>query len=212
MVQVNKRSGLKTKQKILDAALQVFSSYGYAGANIRAIATAAGISIGGVYLYFRNKEQLYMDLIKSRIEAQDIKTKEIASSEGSSVDALSLFVSLHLEYGIKNKELILINIREHGFSFGLEIKRKFFRSQIKLLVNIISKGVKDGEFRECNSEESARIIMATLRGLVLSMVIEGESIVTKKGLGDLILNGLVRSDTKKPGRMKPEKKQYRRNN
>jgi AcrR family transcriptional regulator len=195
MVQMNKRSGLITKQKILGAALQVFSTYGYAGANIRAIAKAAGISIGGVYLYFRNKKELYLELIKSRIEDQDIKTKEIVSSEGSAVDALNLFISLHLEYGIKNKELILINIREHGFSFGLEIKRKFFLSRIKLLVNIISKGIRDGEFRACNTEEAARIIMATLRGLVLSMVIEGESIVSEKGLGALILKGLVRSET-----------------
>jgi AcrR family transcriptional regulator len=206
MVHVNKRSGLKTKQKILEAALQVFSANGYAGANIRAIAKAAGISIGGVYLYFRNKKELYLDLIKSRIEDQDLKTKEIVSLEGSAVDALDLFISLRLEYGIKNKELILINIREHGLSFGLEIKRKFFRSQTKLLVNIITKGIRDGEFRECNTEEAARIILATLRGLVLSMVIEGESSVTEKGLVELILKGLVSSDTKKFRKNKAVKK------
>ncbi len=197
MVQVNRRSGIKTKAKILDAAMKVFSAYGYAGASIRAIAKAAGISIGGVYLYFRNKEELYLDLIKSRIEEQDHTIKESIASAGSSTDALNVFLSLHLEFGIKNRELILINIREHGFGFGLEIKRKFLRSQIRLLVNILSEGTRDREFRKFNTEEAARIIMATLRGVVHSMVIEGESIVTEKGLVDLILKGLLRNDSSK---------------
>ena len=56
------------------------------------------------------------------------------------------------------------------------------------------KGPLTGVFRECNTEEAARIIMATLRGIVLSMALEGESVITEKGLGDLILRGLLRTD------------------
>lgn len=196
MVQVNRRSGIKTKANILDAAMQVFSTRGYAGASIRAIAKAAGISIGGVYLYFKNKEELYLDLIQSRIEEQDHTIKESIASAGSSTEALNVFLSLHLEFGVKNRELILINIREHGFGFGLEIKRKFLRSQTRLLVNILTEGTNGREFRKFNTEEVARTIMATLRGIVHSMVMEGKSIVSEKGLVDLILKGLVRTDKK----------------
>lgn len=32
--------------------------------------------------------------------------------------------------------------------------------------------------------------MATLRGIVLSMVLEGQSVITERGLGDLIIRGL----------------------
>lgn len=200
MVQVNKRSGLKTKEKILHAAMKVFSTYGYGGANIRAIAKAAGISIGGVYMYFRNKEGLYLDLVKERIGEQYLRTEDAVESAESPVDALRAFLSLHLEYGIKNKELILINIREHGFAFGREIKRKFLRSQIELLMKVLNEGITERVFRACNTEEAARIIMATLRGVVLSMVLEGESAITEKGLGDLIIQGLSRVDKKIPGK------------
>jgi AcrR family transcriptional regulator len=193
MIHVNKRSGVKTKEKILDAAMQVFSASGYAGANIRAIAKAAGISVGGVYLYFRNKEELYLRLIKDRIEEQDLMTKEAVSSAGSPEEGLRAFLSRYLVHAMKHKELILINIREHGFSFGGEIKRKFFASQIKLLVEILEKGIRDHEFRECDTEETARIIMATLRGIVLAMVLEGGTVITEKGLGDLIMRGLLRA-------------------
>ncbi len=121
-------------------------------------------------------------------------TKEAVASAGSPEDGLRAFLSLHLQYGIKNKELILINIREHGFGFGRDVKRKFLRSQIELLMNILNKGITERVFRECNTEEASRIIMATLRGIVLSMVLEGESVITESGLGDLIIRGLLRTD------------------
>ena len=194
MVHVNKRSGVKTKAKILNVAMQVFSTHGYEGSSIRAIAKAAGISIGGVYLYFRNKEELYLNLIRDRIEEQVLKTKEAVTSAGSPEEGLRAFLSQHLKYGIKNKELILINIREHGFAFGRKVKRRFLRSQIELLMKILNEGITDKVFRECNTEEASRIIMATLRGIALSMVLEGGRVITEKGLGDLIVRGLLRTD------------------
>lgn len=194
MVQVNRRSGSKTKEKVLCAAMKVFSGCGYQGASIRTIAKTAGISIGGVYLYFRNKEELYLNLLRDRTEEQVLLTRETVASAGSPEDGLRAFISLHLEYGINNKELILINIREHRFAFGREIKLKFLHSQMELLTKILNKGIADRVFRPCNTEEAARIIMATLRGVVLSMVLEGESAITEKGLGDLIIQGLSRVD------------------
>jgi AcrR family transcriptional regulator len=191
MVQMNRRSGIETKEKIIDSAMKVFSTYGYSGASIRAIAKTAGISIGGVYLYFRNKEELYLDLIRARIQGQAHKTKEVVASAGSSTAALNAFISLHLEYGVKNRELILIHLREHGFNFGMEIKRKFFRSQVKLLSMILREGVRKREFRECETEETARVIMAALRGIVLSMTIEGKNAFTAEGVQELILKGLM---------------------
>ncbi|MDH4233319.1 MAG: TetR/AcrR family transcriptional regulator [Nitrospirota bacterium] len=188
---MNKRSGIRTKEKILDAAMKVFSANGYAGSNIRAIAKAAGISIGGVYLYFKNKEELYLNLIKARVQDQNRKTKEVVASAGSATDALNAFISLHIRHGISNRELILIHIREHGFTFGMEIKRRFFRSQIKLLSTILSDGIRNNEFRKCDTEETARIIMSALRGIVLSMVIDEGAVVTEKGVQDLLLRGLM---------------------
>ncbi|MDP1758223.1 MAG: helix-turn-helix domain-containing protein, partial [Thermodesulfovibrionales bacterium] len=65
---MNKRSGIKSKKRILEAAMRVFSEYGYAKANMRMIAKASNISIGGLYLYFKNKEDLYLTLMKSKMD------------------------------------------------------------------------------------------------------------------------------------------------
>ena len=50
-------------QRILNAALQVFSRRGYRDASVDEIADAAGTSKGGVYFHFPNKEAIFLHLL-----------------------------------------------------------------------------------------------------------------------------------------------------
>ncbi len=52
----------KKHQQILQAALQVFSGYGYAGAGMDMIAEAANASKRTVYNHFSSKKELYLEL------------------------------------------------------------------------------------------------------------------------------------------------------
>lgn len=51
------------RQRILDAALQVFSRRGYKDATVDEIAAASGTSKGGVYFHFANKEAIFLALL-----------------------------------------------------------------------------------------------------------------------------------------------------
>ena len=193
---MNRRSGIESRKRIIDAAMSVFSGHGYAKANIREIAKTAGISVGGVYLYFRNKEELYKSLIDDRMRDMGSKLEIIAGRAESAAEALSNFLKLHLENALKHKEFILLHIREHGLSFGIDKKRAFFRQQTKLIENIIIKGIHSGEFRKCNAKDMAKIIMGSLRGIILSMALDDDVIITPKMLNEFIFNGLLRADKK----------------
>ena len=65
---MNRRSGEDSKRIILDAALKVFSEYGYEGANMRMIAKKAHISVGGLYLYFKKIQGISAPKLCSNIE------------------------------------------------------------------------------------------------------------------------------------------------
>ena len=52
----------ETKQRILDAAIQVFGERGYRGASVDDVAAAAGVTKGAVYYYFEDKDDLARDL------------------------------------------------------------------------------------------------------------------------------------------------------
>jgi AcrR family transcriptional regulator len=52
-----------TRQRLLRAAMDLFSRDGYEAASIAAIAKRAGIAVGGFYQYFRSKRQLLLVLM-----------------------------------------------------------------------------------------------------------------------------------------------------
>lgn len=56
--QIKTKKGERTRAKILQAALDLFEDLGYEGASMRAIADAAGVSVGNAYYYFASKEVL----------------------------------------------------------------------------------------------------------------------------------------------------------
>ncbi len=190
---MNKRSGIETKKRILEASMDVFSRKGYAAANIREIAKTAQISIGTIYIYFKNKEELYQNLIENK--KKELTDRIVAMSPGkkSASEALKEFIRVHLEYAVRHREFILLHIREHGFSFGIEKKRAFFNQQIEIIERIIKNGIKSGEFRKSNSVDVARIIMATLRGIILTIALDNVNI-KPEALSDFILCALLKKE------------------
>jgi AcrR family transcriptional regulator len=48
----------ETRARILEAALALFREHGFEGTTMRAVAAAAGVSLGSAYYYFASKEEL----------------------------------------------------------------------------------------------------------------------------------------------------------
>jgi AcrR family transcriptional regulator len=62
----------EVKNNIIAAAIKEFYLYGYEKASMRDIAKSAGISVSNTYNYYRNKEQLFSDIIEPIF--QQVKT------------------------------------------------------------------------------------------------------------------------------------------
>jgi len=62
------RERLQHRREILQAAERLFSTKGYHGATVQAIANESEFSIGALYNLFENKEDLYFQLIEMRAE------------------------------------------------------------------------------------------------------------------------------------------------
>lgn len=59
----------RSRERILEAALQLFSSQGYRATSVRDIAGGAGVSTGNVYHHFPDKETIYLTLLNQYWEA-----------------------------------------------------------------------------------------------------------------------------------------------
>ena len=56
-----------TKERILDAALEMFSQNGYAGTNIRELSASLGLVKSGVYKHYESKEAIWNALLDKMI-------------------------------------------------------------------------------------------------------------------------------------------------
>jgi AcrR family transcriptional regulator len=61
----------RTRQRLLDAAEQVFADHGINGVSLDAVAAAAGLTKGAVYSNFDSKDHLLAELIRRRAAAAD---------------------------------------------------------------------------------------------------------------------------------------------
>lgn len=68
------------RQKILNVAIAEFSERGFESANVNSIAQKAGISVGSIYKYFENKENLFLTVIHFAVEKLKDVLKEIMQS------------------------------------------------------------------------------------------------------------------------------------
>ena len=60
--------GIAKREEILERALEVVGREGYAGASVRAIADAVGLSQAGLLHYFDSKEELVTEILRKRDE------------------------------------------------------------------------------------------------------------------------------------------------
>jgi AcrR family transcriptional regulator len=75
--------------RVLAAALEVFSEQGYHGAGIRDIASAAGLSVPGLYHHYRSKQDILMDLVMAVMG--DLLTGTHAALDAAGDDPVARF-------------------------------------------------------------------------------------------------------------------------
>lgn len=76
------------RRQILDGAHAVFAAQGFDAASMNEIAAAAGVSKGTLYVYFADKEHLFVALIEREREAQKIGVFEALNDEADLAHAL----------------------------------------------------------------------------------------------------------------------------
>ncbi|HWI40972.1 MAG TPA: TetR family transcriptional regulator [Verrucomicrobiae bacterium] len=186
---MNNRSA-DNRERILDAALQVFSQHGFASSGMRMIAAEAGVSVGAVYLYFRNKEELYLTLLLQLMEDLEEMTRNALQGIDDPAAALAEFIRVSIDFALRYRSMILLQGRELGFAFGMESRRSFFRRRRGLIEDIVGKGISDGVFAESDPVQAGRLIFSMLRGFMVSMVYDEEGLFDTESCVQFVLRSL----------------------
>lgn len=165
-----------TRQRILDAAVEVFSHKGYHDTRVDDIVEASGTSKGGVYFYFRSKQEIFLALIdefarqleRAVIEAIMRETEGIRRVNAALASCLDVFHQYqHLA------KIFLIQAVGLGEIFEqkrLEIHARFVQA-IKLYLD---QALADGDIPAIDTEIAALAWMGAINEVVIRWVITGE--------------------------------------
>ena len=91
-----------SSERILESALELFSTRGYAATSVREICAAAQIAKPTLYHFFGSKEGLFRALVESILGGFMKQTEEIVRAPGSVVDRLKALARGHFEYARNN--------------------------------------------------------------------------------------------------------------
>jgi len=184
------------KSRILKVALDLFSSKGYEETKMSEIARRVGLSVGALYLRFRSKEDLCLELIRDQTKDYDELARRFTGAGVDPVQALGDYIEFCLEYAFRKKQLLSMFMREYRLHFIGPLRKTFLKSQHRIIRDILVAGAEKGVFRPMNYDDAALMIFAGIRGVILLKIIfgTGDAKTMSKSLFQLITDG-IRKDT-----------------
>lgn len=176
---VNEEHKKKRRANILEAAKAVFIEHGYERVTMKHIMEAAGVSRGGLYQYFSNKEEVFETILEELLTTTINKTMDLLKEEVTSYwelliksmfgdgeeqpdDEIDPLSPAKLEYFIIGRN------DNHRRKYG-KIR---YENGIKIYKEIIEQGQRSMEFSsKYDSEIIARFISSFFDGLALDHAI-----------------------------------------
>ena len=172
-VRVNK--GPETKNRILDAALNIFASNGYHSSRMDDIVQEARVSKGSIYFHFPNKERLFLALVDQFADLIERNVNEaIAQEEG--IDrvraAIESVVGTFARYRRPAKLLL---VQAVGLGSVFEKKRQEVHERFARMIEVfLNEAVAQGDIAPVDTEVASHAWMGAIYTLVIQWVMTAE--------------------------------------
>lgn len=200
------REKLQRQHDILDAAENVFFEKGYNLAKMDDVAEAAELSKGTLYLYFKNKEELYFGLTHRALLNLRDRFKAVMDGDGSGIDkVVNIGYAFHAysleepEYykTIAQFEMAQMNATEEGERV-MKSCHQAGKEVTELVAAAITQGIQDGSIRDdIDPLKTAFLLQGLSNGFIQLVAREGKHIKELEGfeaeeLRDDFINMMIR--------------------
>jgi len=183
------------KKGILEAATRSFGTFGYKATTMSQIAKQANVGKGTIYTFFKNKEELFDEIINNLI----LDMKSVA--ENAICDSDSFIAQVH-----KGIETIMEFQKEHDLTIKLlqeqreigtievhDAIKRLNNAIIQYLTRKIEEAIDRSEIVQCDAEITAFVLFRLYTTLTIEWVRDHEPL-DKQRVTELfnfyILNGL----------------------
>lgn len=179
------------KEQILREAARIFAERGFAGAKIRAIAAACGVTEAVIYQHFPSKEALFRAALEKRLAEHDVE----AFLQGLPPDLpmLEVFQKVArrlLDIGLKDpighKLLLAASVAGTPETSSVYVSCRL--PFVRYLEQVIRAGIEAGRLRPVNPLLTARAFVGLVMDCVLSCDLWPEVGETVYAPGELVNN------------------------
>lgn len=142
-----------SRTQMLDAAEAVFGEKGYYDATLKDIAERAEFSVGSVYSFFENKDDLFTSVFLRRGDELLPTLHAVAASDASPTEQLHQLVDIEIGFFRQHRDFGRLYLRTSSATTMSperrvdEAMRGRFQEAMDLQASIIERGQALGEFR-----------------------------------------------------------------
>ena len=160
------------RRVILAAAESVFSESGYHEASLTEIARRAEIAVGTIYLYFKDKADLYGNLLLEKMKQIVAQFEGALTSEGSAQTCLRAGMHAQFAFHDANRTFFEIFLHQHQVQQSplhkahWEEMEALKRHNLELIEGCIARGQAQGELKPGNP----RLLAVAFLGITLQMI------------------------------------------
>ena len=184
-----------TREKLMTAALGLFTEKGFAGASTREIVKRAGVTKPTLYYYFPSKEDLYQVLIEDDFGRFNGALAGIAGRPGTAPERLVGVATYCLEHCRKRPQEVKLTLmalyRGDTFAPEVDIVTPAMAS-IGIIAGVIREGMDSGEFRAGDPMILGTFILSVLHGQMMA-ILKGSGqikLARPEEIIELFLNGI----------------------
>jgi TetR/AcrR family transcriptional regulator len=204
---------MKTRDKIINAALPVFAKKGRHGAHMEAIAAHAHINKAMIYYIFHSKDELYFELLKFVLEKAFESFTKITNEDIKKCNnykaLLAKYINIQIEFFQENRDYtkILVDAISNG-SKEIPLIVNYLKNihknndPIYLLKELINKGIAEKAIRDIDTDQLVISIIGMIQiyffsnslSETLDIQIKDESAFIesrRNSIVDLVLNGII---------------------
>ena len=178
------------RDRILEAAEEIFSRFGFKKTTMDEIAESLHKAKGSIYYYFKNKEDVFKSILEKQSSLFRNEVKKAIDKEASVENKLEAYIltmikmpeKLSIYYQALKDEYL------SGYPFIKKIRRDHFRDELEIIKNILKEGIDRGVFEIKQIESTAVTVLSVLKGLENEQ--EGMMVIKSDNLLHVLCNGL----------------------
>jgi AcrR family transcriptional regulator len=162
------------RKEILEVALDLFSEKGLYAVTIVDVAKEADFSVGTIYKFFKNKEDIYKALIIEKVSEFHTILNNAISTKGTEIEKISLWVKEKFRIFNDNKNFMRLYLSEamgvdSNVKVGLRTEiKKIYEDMLNRLEQVFIESIQKGIIRK----EDPHILALTLDGISNTLFFE----------------------------------------